>query len=199
MATSVFIPKAGSGGGGITSVFGRFGPAILAVLGDYTSSLVTNLSGVAGATVTIALDNLAAAIVAIAPATKEVWFSPQENASEGHYRVRNVGGMGMFEFSFAVPHDFTSIVALEMIVVSVAGGTLAFDLESEYAADGEQINNHTSTIIGLTKALTANEWGTLDISTAFPSLAAGDRCGINIDQNAGAGAVDHLFIRVRYN
>ncbi len=41
----------------VASVFGRVGN-VVAVLGDYTSSLVTNLSGVAGATVTAALDAL---------------------------------------------------------------------------------------------------------------------------------------------
>ena len=47
---------AGSGGS-VSSVFGRSG-AVVAASGDYTSTLVTNSSTVAGATVTAALDQL---------------------------------------------------------------------------------------------------------------------------------------------
>lgn len=48
----------------VTSVFGRTG-AVVAQLGDYAASLITNDSGVAGATVKAALDALAASIAAL--------------------------------------------------------------------------------------------------------------------------------------
>lgn len=47
----------GGGGGAVSSVFGRAG-AVVAASGDYTSTLVTNSSGVSGATVGAALDTL---------------------------------------------------------------------------------------------------------------------------------------------
>lgn len=50
--------------GAVSSVFGRIG-AVVAVLGDYTSSLVNNASAVAGATVSAALDALNSAISAL--------------------------------------------------------------------------------------------------------------------------------------
>ncbi len=46
---------------GVSSVFSRTG-AVIAVAGDYTSTLVTNLSSVSGATVTAALNTLLAAL-----------------------------------------------------------------------------------------------------------------------------------------
>jgi hypothetical protein len=53
-------PAGGGGGGGaVDSVFGRTG-VVVAVSGDYTSSLVTNASGVTGSTVTNALNTLGA-------------------------------------------------------------------------------------------------------------------------------------------
>jgi hypothetical protein len=52
----------------VTSVFGRVG-AIVATLGDYAASLVTNDSGVAGATVKDALNTLAGLIPPAAPVT----------------------------------------------------------------------------------------------------------------------------------
>ncbi len=47
----------GGGGGTVTSVFGRIG-AVVATLGDYAASLISNDSGVTGATVKAALDTL---------------------------------------------------------------------------------------------------------------------------------------------
>lgn len=52
--------------GGVTSVFGRTG-AVVATLGDYSSSLVTNASAVSGATVTAALNTLGTAQLAARP------------------------------------------------------------------------------------------------------------------------------------
>ena len=59
-----FVNVFGGGGGAVASVFGRVG-AVVAALGDYAASLVSNDSGVAGATVKDALNNLAAAIPAV--------------------------------------------------------------------------------------------------------------------------------------
>ncbi len=50
--------------GAVSSVFGRNG-VVVAALNDYTSSLVQNLSGVAGATVTNALNTLAGLIPSV--------------------------------------------------------------------------------------------------------------------------------------
>jgi len=54
-------------GGAVLSVFARTG-SIVAALGDYSSSLVTNVSAVAGATVTAALDALNGALATKADA-----------------------------------------------------------------------------------------------------------------------------------
>ena len=56
--------SASGGGGAVSSVFGRVG-AVIAVAGDYTSSLVTNVSAVAGATVTAALNAINSALGAL--------------------------------------------------------------------------------------------------------------------------------------
>lgn len=52
-----FTLAAAGGGGVVTSVFGRTG-AVVAATGDYDSGQVTNVSGVAGATVSAALNTL---------------------------------------------------------------------------------------------------------------------------------------------
>lgn len=61
----------GGGGGAVDSVFGRTG-VVVAATGDYNTDQITNVSGVAGASCSDALETLAAAIVvtaALIPAT----------------------------------------------------------------------------------------------------------------------------------
>jgi hypothetical protein len=67
-AITVVLDPAG-GVGLVTSVFGRVG-AVVAQNGDYDSSQITNLSGVAGATVTAALDTLNTAVAGRVPTTR---------------------------------------------------------------------------------------------------------------------------------
>ncbi len=54
----------GGGGGAVTSVFGRIG-AVVATLGDYAASLISNNSSVTGVTVKDALNTLLAAIPSV--------------------------------------------------------------------------------------------------------------------------------------
>lgn len=58
--------------GAVSSVFGRVG-AIVATLGDYTTSLITNASTVTGATATAALDTLKSSIAALVTGVSSVF------------------------------------------------------------------------------------------------------------------------------
>lgn len=62
--TSPSGPDIDVGGGGVESVFGRDGD-VVGELGDYDSGLIQNASGVAGATVTAALDALATSVTSL--------------------------------------------------------------------------------------------------------------------------------------
>lgn len=62
----------GGGGGAVSSVFGRIG-GVVAALGDYAASLVTNDSAVAGATVANALNALGGAIAGLVTGVSSVF------------------------------------------------------------------------------------------------------------------------------
>jgi hypothetical protein len=104
---------------GVTSVFGRTG-AVVAVLGDYTSSLITNASGVAGATVTAALDALAALIAAI-PTISAGTYTPtltlvtnlDSTAAFSTYYIR-VGASGVVFGQFTANATAAAGTATEM-------------------------------------------------------------------------------------
>jgi hypothetical protein len=63
-----------SGGGAVDSVFGRAG-VVTATAGDYAASLVSNDSGVAGATVKAALDQLESDMAALVPTSRTLTAS----------------------------------------------------------------------------------------------------------------------------
>lgn len=138
------------------------------------------------------------------PPTRDVFFSPQRNGSTGEYRRRRIGGAGAFEFTFRVPHDFTSIISLVAIGIPTAGAAGAgkdIDLISNYASVGENLAFHSESDLGTVYDFsgTADEiTNVLDLSIVFNSLSANDLCGVNIDHNGIGGAIDYLGIRLRY-
>jgi hypothetical protein len=75
------IESGGGGGGGVTSFETRVG-AVVSASGDYTSTEVSNLSGVAGSTVTAALNALDGAV---APVTSVFGRTGAVNALGGDY------------------------------------------------------------------------------------------------------------------
>lgn len=194
------VPPQGAGASGgnlVTSVFGRIG-AVIAALSDYDASQVDNDSTVAGATVENALDTLLGLIGD--PATKEAFFSPQQDDNIGDYRTRTIGGAGAFEFSFVVPHDFTSIISLEMILTPASNVTAEnIDLTSDYGPDAGSIIAFSETDITNVVTFTAGDWNVMDISSVFSSLAAGHRCGIELDHQGIGSTVHYLFLRLRYS
>ena len=133
------------------------------------------------------------------PIEREVFFSPQESGAFGLYRVRTVGSTAAFDFSFAVPDDFGSLV--ELVAVMSPGSTnaaAAINLASEYGAEGESVVQHAEVDTTQTYNVTIGQWEALDISSVFSQLAAGDRCAVEMDHQATGGVSDYLYIRMRY-
>ena len=85
---SVSGQPGGGGGGGVTSVFGRPGPAVVAQAGDYEASEVTNDSSVAGASVADALDTLGTAQSGFV--TSVFGRGPVVTAAPGDYEASEV-------------------------------------------------------------------------------------------------------------
>lgn len=164
---------------GVSSVFGRAG-AVVATLGDYTSSLITNSSGVAGATVTAALNTLNT----LAGVNIKEWRFGATNAAN------NVGN----RYLTAPPGTAaSSTLAAAQLVVVVAQTVTSIRVSSALATTTTatqftfQVNGVDSTItvslaIGATSA----------VATGFSvALVPGDRVSIKMVQavaEAGSNA-----------
>ncbi len=136
--------------------------------------------------------------------TKELIFWGTDHPNEfSEYRVENLGSNNDVNFSFKVPHDFKSIISLTVFGVSQRTVTLgnpdpSIEITSDYAQPGEPIATHGTVVLIDTGSFTANEHFELDIAAAFASLAAGDQCGLNVQQIDIGGTISYIGIRLEY-
>ncbi len=135
-------------------------------------------------------------------ATKTAFFDPQYSGNQGALRIRSVASNGAFDYTFLVPDDFNALVSLRAIFVNVSAtptATANLDLFSDYGADTETFNNHSESDTTSTFPIPAvNILGFVDISGVFSVLAAGDRCGIEIDHVGIGGSLGYLQIELQY-
>ncbi len=134
------------------------------------------------------------------PPTKEIFYNATNyDANESNYRVRAIGGAGAFRFTFRVPHDFNAITDLVMVCIPEGTvGPVSIDLFSDYAAVGEDAQNHSESDLAFTTSFVANQMTEYSITSVFSALAAGDYCGILIDHQGIGTTVDYLGVRLRY-
>ncbi len=103
----------GGGGGAVTSVFGRPGPAVVAQAGDYDASEVTNDSSVTGASVAAALDALQGEIAAITPDSFQFKVDSADT-TPNFFTSKVLAGDG-------IAFDITNPSANEQLTISAKG------------------------------------------------------------------------------
>ncbi len=122
--------------------------------------------------------------------TKEFWV-PVTSISTGlaannsdNFPTRNVDDGEEAFMSFFTPHDFSSIT--EAVIVGWAhGANQPYDLDivSAYCAAGEDHATHAESDLVSTYAALNHVIYEVDVSGILSALAAGDYCGISLEQN----------------
>jgi hypothetical protein len=79
---------------------------------------------------------------------------------------------------FAIPVGATILSKAVVVLIAAGSNNLNRSVLSEYAANGEAYNTHTSTIAAGLVAVTSGQIKEDDISSALADLTAGDRVGI---------------------
>ena len=156
----------------VTSVFGRVG-AVVAAAGDYTSTQIANLSGVAGATVTDALNALNASAAVLGFGANNLtattttrylfpWFSDnQAETTPTQYRLPRAGTLRNFRVRHNLPAG--------------NGGAIVYTVRIEGVA----------TALTISMASTDSDGSDLVNTVA---VAAGARIDIEVTKAAGIGA-----------
>jgi hypothetical protein len=131
---------------------------------------------------------------------KTIFFRPERVNSIGDYKVKKMGQGGVDNFLFNVPSDFTSLIDLQLIFSP--DSTIAVDktvnLDSDYGTIGENITNHSESVINQSITGTGGIFTTLDISTVFTALGADDICGLKLNLNNIGSGINVYGIRLRY-
>lgn len=96
-------------------------------------------------------------------------------------------GAGMF--SGRLPSDFGTLRAAYVAVRVNDTGNMRYQVDTEWAADGENYIAAGGAIAASTKAITADELEVIDISAALAGLEAGDWFGVRFTR-LGSDALD---------
>jgi len=136
----------------------------------------------------------------VTPPIDKTFFGDYDANSPGSdYRSQAIAGTGAHRFPFTVPDDFNTLVKLELVCSPLASiVNQQIDLDSEYGAEGQAVNNHSTSVIGGLYTLTGGIWTKIDITALFPLLAAGDRCGIFVDHKGIGTTIYYLGVRLVY-
>jgi len=97
--------------------------------------------------------------------------------------------------SFKMPHDFTSIVAVEAICSNGATESLDVRGRSDYGAVGETTNTHSEEDAALSTNFIEDKLTAIDISGILSALVADDIVGIDMSESG----VRWMGIRFRYS
>lgn len=105
-------------------------------------------------------------------------------------------------FSFKVPHDYTTLTSCKVIVIP-EGIDISIDwtFAAQYAADGEARTTDTDTDTADGLGLTENQLHAIDVSVAFPNLAADDYVGARIilDAVSAGDAIEVMGLVFKYS
>lgn len=129
-----------------------------------------------------------------------VFFEPDFSNATGRYRTRNIGGTGLWNFNFAVPFNFVSVVKLVLRGFPDASFTnQSIWLDSNYHGVGENYQTHVETDHTGLFSGTQNQTLEIDLTPVFTSISAGDICGVTVDHKTIGATIKYFHIELRYN
>lgn len=79
--------------------------------------------------------------------------------------------------SFRIPHDYNSLVTLQLIIYPQATDTMRFDYSFIYGSIGQAINTHSEQLEDNDIVCVQNELKALDMSAVPTALTVGDYVG----------------------
>jgi len=101
---------------------------------------------------------------------------------------------------FRIPHDFSSIISAEFIIIPTATEAAAnYDLYSHYASVGQGYNTHEESDLASTYNVTSDQLFAVDISGVLSSIVAGDIVGITIKEATIYHNFEGLGVRFKYS
>ncbi len=135
----------------------------------------------------------------LAAATKEFFVpAPNPGSTVGAYAVESIASAGDIHHAFRIPHDFNLLVSAVIVIIPAdTAGPQTVNIESNFAADGEDATTDGEGPTAITPSYVANQMSEFDVSSVFTGIAAGDFVGFHWDR-VGNGFGNHLVLGVRF-
>lgn len=132
--------------------------------------------------------------------TREFWVHSPERTGVGGYPP-NLGLGQQCWLSFRVPHDYTSMISMILVLVPAANHVCNFTVQGAAGACGEGINTHWQNI-AINQAVVANIHNCVDLvplyNVLMPLLSAGDFMMNRLINNIATGS-EIYGMAVRYS
>jgi len=139
-------------------------------------------------------------------ATREIWYpildndlsTPynQQRGTNGEWAVARIGANKAGHFNLRVPHDYTTLTDLVVVIIPDTTETVQFDANLAAAALGENFETVTNSIVNSTLGVTLQVLAELNLSTLFTGVAALDYVGIRL--NSDTTNLEIIGLRLRY-
>ena len=96
---------------------------------------------------------------------------------------------------FKVPHDFTSLISVHILMIPAQNNATAdIDISVAYAANGEDDGTHLASDTASTYNFSIGDLKEIEITSLFGSLAVEDYVGVKVRNNE---ADNHAFLGVK--
>jgi hypothetical protein len=139
-------------------------------------------------------------------ATREFWYPMldldksfpynQEIGSSYQWAIVRITNGKDGHFILRVPHDYTTLTSLVVVIIPDTTETVQFDADLAAAALGEDFETVTNSIVDATRAVTLRQMDELDLSSLFTGVAALDYAGIKFVSNTSN--LEVIGLRLRY-
>lgn len=133
-----------------------------------------------------------------------IWETPPSptDTTSGDFATATLANGGTQRMTFTVPDDFEAVISIEILIMDTTGGTLTYGIDTDYhnPDNAEVYNFHSSTASGQVSVLTANVPKLVSVGAYYPSIAAGDFCGLRLTSTTSPSTALRLFgVRLIYS
>ena len=131
---------------------------------------------------------------------KSIFFAVNGNDFVGSYATVVVGSNAEIHLTFFAPLDVITLNSVKvMLIPQSTGSTLDIDITAEFAAEGELSTANTASDLVTTYNFTADTVTSLDITSLFSGMTAGDYAGVLVDHNSIGQNVDYLGVLIEFD
>lgn len=105
---------------------------------------------------------------------------------------------GTLYTTFIVADDFASLQTASLYIIPVATENYNYSVQTSYGLLGQSTTTHQTSLLNQSIQVASGQFQQIDVSAAFPNLAAGHICGMSYSRGSGSAYHVVLGLRISY-